>query len=276
MTFDNVIMNPPYDGNLHLKVLESVIPMVSGTCVNLSPVRWLQDPLTRFKKGTSDYTTFEESVSSYISELDVIPANEANSFFERPILLQPLGIYKITPTGGFDYKSFNTNTILEKVIKNNNYNSLEVVNYTDSLKNYVCLNTMAPSMKYGRPYYETLKNFGYFIDGKNQNGYNYREAKANCKEATRGDVSKTLCAVFEDPEEVKNCWDAFNTDFCRYCISASVVDIHVYQRFLPWVNNLPNPRTGLVGYKSNWTDDDFYNVFNLTDSEIQAIHLAMA
>ena len=117
MTFDNIIMNPPYDGNLHLKVLESVIQMVSGTCVNLSPVRWLQDPLTRFKKGTSDYTTFEECVSSYISELDVIPANEANSFFERPILLQPLGIYKITPTGGFDYKSFNTNTILEKVIK---------------------------------------------------------------------------------------------------------------------------------------------------------------
>ena len=276
MKFNSIIMNPPYDGNLHLKVLETALKEAKETCVNLSPVRWLQDPLTRFKKGTSDYTNFEKSISIFISDLEVISANEANSYFGRPILLQPLGIYKINNNGGFDYKSFNTNTILEKVIKLNTYKDMAVCNYTDDLRNYVCLNTMAPSMKYGRPYYETLKNFGYFIDGKNKDGFNYKEAKANCKEATRGDVSNTLCAVFEDPVEVKNCWDAFNTQFCRYCISASVVDIHVYQKFLPWVNNLTNPRTGLVGYKSDWTDEDFYNVFKITASESQAIRLAMA
>ena len=275
MTFNYVLMNPPYKATLHLDVISSILePTIKcDTCVNLSPIRWLQDPLSKHKKGTSDFDKYEESVSKHLKGLEVIPTECANATFSRPILLQPLGIYTLNSIGGLDYKSFNQNSILEKVINKNTFQSLSVVNYNDSLENYVCLNTMAPSMKYGKPYFETLKNFGYFIKGKNSSGYNYREAKAHCKEATRGDVSNTLCAVFDTDKEAINCWNAFNTDFCKYCISKSVVDIHVYQKFLPWVNDIINPRTGLIGYKSDWVDDDFYKVFDLTDQEIKSICL---
>ena len=268
-------MNPPYKATLHLDVIGSITePLIKcDTCVNLSPIRWLQDPLSKHKKGASDFDKYEESVSKHLKDLEVIPTECANATFSRPILLQPLGIYTLNSNGGFDYKSFNQNSILEKVINKNTFQSLNVVNYNDSLENYVCLNTMAPSMKYGKPYFETLKNFGYFIKGKNNSGYNYREAKAHCKEATRGDVSNTLCVVFDTEKEAINCWNAFNTDFCKYCISKSVVDIHVYQKFLPWVNDVINPRTGLIGYKSDWMDEDFYKVFDLTDQEIKSICL---
>ena len=50
-------MNPPYDGNLHLKILEKVIP-IADKVINISPVRWLQDPLAKYKKN-SDYKKFE-------------------------------------------------------------------------------------------------------------------------------------------------------------------------------------------------------------------------
>lgn len=43
--FDLIVMNPPYDGSLHLKILESVIPYAEKT-VNISPARWLIDPLS--------------------------------------------------------------------------------------------------------------------------------------------------------------------------------------------------------------------------------------
>ena len=53
MKFDVAIMNPPYDKNLHLKILEKVIP-IADNVVNISPVRWLFDPLAEYKKQ-SDY-----------------------------------------------------------------------------------------------------------------------------------------------------------------------------------------------------------------------------
>lgn len=60
MEFDVAIMNPPYDGNLHLKILEKVIP-IADEVVNISPIRWLQDPLAKYKKS-SDYKRFENTI----------------------------------------------------------------------------------------------------------------------------------------------------------------------------------------------------------------------
>src|SRR5574344_1788418 len=55
--FDVAIMNPPYDKNLHLKILEAVIP-VAEKVVNISPVRWLQDwPLFYNLKSTTNFKT---------------------------------------------------------------------------------------------------------------------------------------------------------------------------------------------------------------------------
>ena len=51
MHFDKIIMNPPYDGNLHLKILSKIISEYpEAEVVNLSPIRWLQDHLSEYKK----------------------------------------------------------------------------------------------------------------------------------------------------------------------------------------------------------------------------------
>ena len=57
MKFDHIIMNPPYCRNLHLKILNEAINH-SDDIVNLSPIRWLQDPLAEYKKN-SDWKKFE-------------------------------------------------------------------------------------------------------------------------------------------------------------------------------------------------------------------------
>ena len=45
MKFDCIIMNPPYQRNLHLKILAEAIKHLKddGTCVNLSPCDYLTD-----------------------------------------------------------------------------------------------------------------------------------------------------------------------------------------------------------------------------------------
>ena len=61
MHFDVAIQNPPYDRNLHLKVLEQVLK-VADKVINISPVRWLQDPFAPYS-SKSDYCKFEKSIS---------------------------------------------------------------------------------------------------------------------------------------------------------------------------------------------------------------------
>ena len=50
MHFDKIIMNPPYCRNLHLKILREAMKH-GDEIVNLSPIRWLQDPLAEYKQG---------------------------------------------------------------------------------------------------------------------------------------------------------------------------------------------------------------------------------
>ena len=95
MKFDCIIMNPPYQRNLHLKILAEAIKHLKdekSVCVNLSPIRWLQDPIAKNKKN-SDFNKFEESVAKHIESLDIIDKGISGNAFNIGIN-SDLGIYK--------------------------------------------------------------------------------------------------------------------------------------------------------------------------------------
>ena len=98
--FDCCVMNPPYEKSLHLKIIAELLPKCE-TVVNISPCRWLEDPLARYKNN-SDYKKFENSVSKKIDELDIIKCDSANELFD--IEHSDLAIYKFG-NGGYDYAS---------------------------------------------------------------------------------------------------------------------------------------------------------------------------
>ena len=76
----NVIMNPPYDGSLHLKKLNKVIKAYpESEIINLSPIRWLQDPFASDKKST-EFERFK-NIRKHIADIEVISAKEANDLF---------------------------------------------------------------------------------------------------------------------------------------------------------------------------------------------------
>ena len=92
MKFDVAIMNPPYDGNLHLKILEKVIP-IADKVVNISPIRWLQDPLAKYKPKKDNLPEKYKNILSALESLTIIPASDANKLFN--INWGDLGIYVI-------------------------------------------------------------------------------------------------------------------------------------------------------------------------------------
>lgn len=90
----NIIMNPPYNGNLHLKTLDKVIKAnPNSEIVNLSPIRWLQDPFASDKKST-EFERFK-NIRKHIADIEVISAKEANDLFSIN-LFSDLGIYRKT------------------------------------------------------------------------------------------------------------------------------------------------------------------------------------
>ena len=94
MHFDKIIMNPPYDRSLHLKILRQVMNKADEV-VNLSPIRWLSDELAEYKK-TSEYNKFAD-IRNRISNLEVIKSVDAENAFGIALPFD-LGIYYITPT----------------------------------------------------------------------------------------------------------------------------------------------------------------------------------
>lgn len=255
MHFDKVIMNPPYNRSLHLKILDEVCKH-SENIISLQPVRWLQDPVAIYKNNSAYYKY--ENISKRIKDIELIPTRDASKLFNIELLF-PLGIYKIDSNGGYNYQHNEWyQKIFKKCFDENNLTKLDVKKYNDTLTNYVCLNKMAPSMKYGNPMLYAVKNIGWFNGDKN-----YREVKKTLRGATRGDVEDTDCVVFATEEEVKNCYNAFMTIFCKFVCAISVCDVNVVQRFLPWMSDYTQP----------WTNERFCNYFGITgfisDTEAQ-------
>lgn len=98
MTYDFILMNPPYDKNLHLKIVEQSINLLTdeGILVNLSPSRALQDPLAKYKQD-SDYKKFEETVFKHMRSINIIDGITATKIFDA-VFSTDLGIFVFTKT----------------------------------------------------------------------------------------------------------------------------------------------------------------------------------
>lgn len=79
--FDVAIMNPPYDKNLHLKILEAVIP-VADTVVNISPIGYTLDwPVFYNLKSTPNFKT-KQYILKHIASCELLTATQANNMFK--------------------------------------------------------------------------------------------------------------------------------------------------------------------------------------------------
>lgn len=268
MNFDHIIMNPPYDKNLHLKILQEAIKH-SGDIVNLSPIRWLQDPLAEYKKN-SDWEKFDD-IRKRIESLDVIDPKVVKDCFGADFT-SDIGIYHITTKGGWKRKE---NTIIEKIIKKT----------TDVLNNHIEFDTndgwrvrvseMRPC-PVGRPDTQILvKNMkfetthhtlswvykdGYTPDGKLYWTENNLNGGHGLKEFTK-DAKLPMSIPFATQEEAVNFENSTKTKLHHYMISKMKTDAHFPFRFVPM----------LPTYKHPWTDEMLYKYFSLTEDEVNEI-----
>lgn len=259
--FDLAIMNPPYDGNLHLKILEKVIPNVEKA-VNISPVRWLQDPLAKYKKN-SDYKKFENTISNKIEDIEVINGITATNLFGADFV-SDLAIY-IIGNGGYDYFKFTTNTIIDKIQKNKNrlYDKIEYnkqngwrvrVQEMKPIPNNIGKNTIGyKTMKF----FLTHSSLSWIYKDGFQNKIHWSNNTLSNGTGRKTFSNKDILPEsikFNTENEAKNFENSTKTTFFKYIFSMMKVDSHTPFKFLPWMSDYTQP----------WDDKRFCEYFGIT------------
>ena len=258
MKFDHIIMNPPYCRNLHLKILNEAINH-SDDIVNLSPIRWLQDPLAEYKRN-SDFKKFTE-IRERIENIEIIPSSEAQKAFSIEIF-SDLGVYHINKDGGFDTSNFwkLTRTLAQNMMLT------KLISLEDNIAGHYEKNKRdgirVPMTDIGgnRGYRNVYKELAYVIDGckdgkdwtkcKNMGGY---EKPEGCP--------LPLSIKFNTVAEAQNFYDSFFTKFYTWLCNITRMNQNLHPSLLPWLGDYTHP----------WTDEDLYKYFNLSDDEIKII-----
>lgn len=237
MKFSVAITNPPYSNSLHLQIMEEVVK-VCDTVVNVSPVRWLEDPLARYKKK-SDYNKFEESVSKKLEDVEVLDNKISNELFD--IEHSDLGIY-VLGNGGFDYSKLSEmDSITQKIFNKCNGN-----------KNFMDISTVEGYRGEHDGIFGVIsshrRNSSKFISDSHDLFITYRETFGN------------KLIFFKTEEERDNCFDFLTSKTMKYYGSK----IRKNQR-IPW-QFVPVP-----DFKKKCDDFSLIKFFGFTEEEYNTI-----
>lgn len=254
-------MNPPYDGNIHLLIIGSVLSHLSDSesmLINLSPVRWLQDPLAEYKQ-LSDYVKFKDSVASHIISIDVISALDAQLTFNI-VCNMDLGVYTLSLDVS---KSFTlVDSLVRRIIA---YSQVHKPVIDDMKKDG--WRVRVPKITAGRSGGKGIKNkslmsFGalyVFYNGKKDGKPWYDFYQKNQFTKTTDDITWSI--RFNSELEAFNFIKSLDTDFGKWYTDNVLIDVHVIPEQILWVGDSLNKRTGKKGYLSEWTSDDLKNYF---------------
>ena len=269
-----------------MKILAEAIKQLKddkSVCVNLSPVRWLQDPLAKYKKNC-DLKRFEESVAKHIESLEYSFKEVNDKLFN--IDFGDLGIYVCLKNVKCDYTKFTAqNEILDKVVNEMKKNSIPSIYNKivyDDMPGICCLTSLIVFRASDRElrlingWLTQSADILFYTDKKNDKSgetyfdYRKRVAWGNIKPKAENTNIK-----FNSTLERQNFYNVWRTRFLRYLYDATVVDVHVHPEFLPWLGNIVNSRTGLKGYQGEWTDVDLYKLFEISPEEQKVIEETM-
>ena len=279
MKFDCIVMNPPYQKNLHLKVLAEAIKHLNddGVCVNLSPCEWLIDTLNEVKKNSA-YNTYKTSILKYLESFEIIDAIIGNQLFNIG-LMTDLGIYACKKNcNAIDASKIKwlkiNKQIFDKLIITTKQQFPDIVKYNEIKHRF-----FVPLKLIANPYRTTAFNictstFQWLVDGKLPNGNAWQTGIYKSK--SMNDTKQLYGLVFDDENSAKNFYNSTYTKCFKYAnMLVKRFNQHVNVTYLPWLGDAVNPRTGLKGYTSEWTNDDLYKFFNITPEEQKAIEETM-
>ena len=236
----HIIMNSPYSGNLHLKILSHLISLYpDAEIVNLSPIRWLQDPLAEYKKN-SDFKKFE-NIRKKISSIDILTKKETDAAFG--IACEPVGIYTINDKTPIMFSHYFGKRIIERTEKfYSDYMKHEETPYKVPVARF---HWTIGGTEYFEPFTLALSENGIYV----KSGW------------TKGLHDTYEMFYFDTEEELENFKAFLQLKSYKWILGHLLVG-----KRLP-INLIPMMPT----YEHPWTDEMLYEYFGLTEDEVKEI-----
>lgn len=270
MKFDCVIMNPPYQRNLHLKILAEAIKHLKdddSVCVNLSPILWIEDPHAH-KKEKSNLFKFKNSILNKCESIDIIDRFKSNELFGIG-LFSNLGIYTCKHKSN---KHINGETFWEYGFADWEINVFNKIYNLPMHLSDKCesnkrdgIRVLIACIAGNRGTLPIYKDLSYVIDGM-KNGLDWTKCKNNGGYEKEEGIGIPLSIKFNTEIEAENFYNSWKTNFLKWISKRFLFDQHIPLQFLPYMNDYTHP----------WTDEDFYKFFNITEDEQKIIEETMA
>ena len=238
--FDISIMNPPYDGSLHLKILEKIIP-IADKVINSSPA----NQFFAAKRLLKEYPLIQKSkvLKNNIVNIELIApeiaSNIFNASFAGPLMILTYDANCKHSLNYMDYNviPYNLRSVFDKTIR-------------------ACNDKILPNL-----YDEILKNTNkkFILPCPEVHG---NQGKKDWAEITSSDYARALKAKqrwnwhlsFDTEVERKNCYNAWHTRFHQFIHNLIKADNFNYYGQLPWLNDYTQP----------WDDKRFCEYFGIT------------
>lgn len=261
MKFDVAIMNPPYDGNLHLKILENVIP-IADKVVNISPVSQLVNCVNTFKDGRNDTKKYFDGIGKHLKSCGkIFSIEEALQIFTGARITNPLAIqvYEISYNSIEECERVNSHNGMKAIVK-------KVYDYShdvDNIENHLESNKKdGYRIKFGRigggtwtafrPHtldaFKEVIHDGLLADGRPH----WQMCSVNQYTKKTEELPESL--PFTTKAEAQNFIDSYNTKFLKTCLGFLHVDMHIHPEYLPYMQDYTQP----------WDDKRFCDYFGIT------------
>ena len=261
MKFSCILGNPPYDKNLHLKIINTVINHLTedGTASFIHPARWYEDPLAEYKKGT-DKVKFKNIVDR-LDDVKIIDTKTANTKFDilsnSELMLSKL---KQKPTGK-NITVYNeiAQEAIDIILKYSLEQNLSNVDEKNKVDGWRC--QILNVIPIGRPnddsnrlisndLFHGIKNV-VFYDGYDENGIEWMKLR-NKNQYTKESGSPFPHSIkFKSKEEALNFQKSCRTKFYNNIMYLFKLDMQTPLDFLPWMKD----------YSHTWTDEDYCKFF---------------
>ena len=284
MEFDYIFGNPPYKGNLHLKILEKSYKKLNknGKLIFVHPSRWCSDLAYYSKKDSIDIKKY---YNLPFQKFEVISTKEANRIFDIALFGPGLVISQIDKNKEKYYKTID-DLVLD--VKGNILNSKYLKNIYNKVKNKMPANlssylffgeiptnkcililkdVLRGSFEPGIASYNlTSSNHGVYKNGI-YNGKKYEENRnqQKNKDGTINFRNDARFIEFNTENEAKNCLDSFKTIFYRFIIMMMNNSTNVNWKAMPF----------MINYNLPWDDERLFNYFEINKEEKEEIYNIM-
>jgi len=259
--FDVVVGNPPFQRNLHLKIIQSILPHIKETGCFIHPSRWFVDPTSTYKR-TPDKSKFKD-LTDRIEEVKLIDNKTSNDLFGITVNGE-LMISKVRPEPiEKEIKVYNeiAQKCIDHIISYSRKHNLgqhidknKVDGWRVQVKELTGIVPNVHSMtnhsrKNGCNLF-TLNKVNVF-----HNGFSSGVEWMKTRRQTTGKKSSGSpfphSIKFKNRKESENFEKSCNTNFYNNMIYLLKTDMHTQFDFLPW----------MVDYSHPWTDKDYCDFF---------------